>query len=143
MNILNIIIDKDGSNVLMYKNPLNNRYDFIYGHTLEMETPSDASTRVLEEVTKLTKEDIKLNFMKNETISKYTGECSTTYISCGQLKKEYDVENIDNVKWVKMINPNPTIFKSIRGMGTYMYLQDAALFLRDREGGIIHVENCY
>ena len=60
--------------------------NYVGGKIEELENPEDASYRELREETGITKEDIDLKFLMQETVSLYTGECWSLYITAGILK---------------------------------------------------------
>ena len=130
MMTLTLVFNYDMSKVLMCYHNKQRAYNFIGGHVEEGENPRDASYRELEEETGISKDDIELKFVRNESVT--TGYCQpwTMYVTTGILKnKDFVlVPEKNRLEWID-VNENEAFLNAFGYGNCYMLMQEAMLVL--------------
>ena len=103
--------------------------NYVGGKIEELENPEDASYRELQKETGITKEDIDLKFLMQETVSLYTGECWSLYITAGILKHPVTLVEKNKLFWWN-IGDVMVLGKNEYGGDLLAYMQRARMMLR-------------
>ena len=103
--------------------------NYVGGKIEESENLEDASYRELQKETGITKEDIDLKFLMQETVSLYTGECWSLYITAGILKHPVTLVEKNKLFWWN-IGDVMVLGKNEYGGDLLAYMQRARMMLR-------------
>lgn len=131
MFTLSVIFNQSKNAVLMCWHTKQQAYNFIGGKTREMEPEIDASYREVEEETGITKDDLKLFFVRREQVSsmafgKKNGHTWSMYVTTGVLNKSVKLKEGENqLRWVPIVQFKD-LLDSMFGYGNcYTYLLES------------------
>lgn len=123
MFTLSIVFNKQMSHVLMCVHQKQGALNFIGGKVDASETNMDASYRELEEETGITRDDVSLEFIRQEAVTECTGDVWNMYITAGVLNKDsIELHQEKNpLKWIP-ITDTFTILNSFHQGSCYTYM---------------------
>lgn len=130
MFTLTLVFNKNKDKVLMCKHKKFNALNYIGGKVEDMEHTYNASYRELEEETGITRDDVELEFLRQESVtSKALNSTWSMYITAGILKNDVELKPEKNeLLWVP-ITATET-FINAYGMGNcLMFLKEARILL--------------
>jgi len=127
---LSIIFDKDIQHVLMRLHHKQGMYNYIGGHVAHGESEQDASYRELEEETGITRDDVELQFVRREAVSRNNclpgNNTWSLYITTGVLNKEVSLsEECNKLVWVSLTDLDRILYNSFGNGNCYTYLLEA------------------
>lgn len=129
MFTLTLVFNKDKDKVLMCVHKKLGALNFIGGHVEDMEHPFNASYRELLEETCISRDDIELEFLRQESVtSKALNSTWSMYITAGVLKNEVQLKAEKNeLVWVPIVDTNT--FINAYGMGNCLVFLNEAIKL--------------
>lgn len=96
MYTLTLVFDESGHNILLCNHAKKHIINAIGGKVNDLEDPMDASYRELEEETGITRKDIDLKFLMQESATMWHGDCWSNYITVGILNKRVTLREEKN-----------------------------------------------
>lgn len=131
MMTVTLVFDDTKQFVLMCYHTKQGKWNFVGGHTEDMEQPMDASYRELDEETGITRNDIDLRFVREEHVSANgvnNGGSSvwSLYVTAGILDKDVELcEEKNPLTWMSIYDLN-TILLGTTGYGNcWVFLREA------------------
>lgn len=96
MYTLTLVFDESGHNILLCNHAKRHIINAIGGMVNELEDLIDASYRKLEEETGITRKDIELKFLMQESVTMWHGGCYSIYVTAGVLNSKVSLREEKN-----------------------------------------------
>ena len=131
MKALIVLLDTSGSEVLMVKEQ-GKLFDFISTNVKEFETPKSAALSFLKDYLNVETDNFDLQFVRQESVTRFDNTCETLCILVGQLKEPLDIDN-ERLFWIKVKDSYVFLDASERNGSCYVYLKESCYAMLKQE----------
>ena len=127
MFTLTLVFNKERDKVLMCIHKKQGMLNYIGGKVEAFEEPMDASYRELEEEIGISRDKVKLHFLRQECVSNFNGDCWNMFVTYGVLHEDVELVPTENpLAWMD-VNSEGIIYNSYGYGNCYTFLRLAKL----------------